>query len=219
MITRRQKEVLNFIQSHQSKLGYRPSLEQIKLHLKISSVSTAHYHVNKLKESGYLGQDNNLYLSLVNQKVHDLKDSNDVREENATSIPILGTANAGEATFFAIENLEGYIKLPKGMRIKNNEVFALRAAGDSMNEALIGGKNIEDGDYVVIDSSCRVPRNGDYVLSIIDNYANLKKYDKDKRSGEIRLVSESSNPSHKPIFISSEDDFMINGKIVAVVKK
>ncbi len=88
-----------------------------------------------------------------------------------------------------------------------------------MNKAKISGKNLNDGDFVLIDSEYRTPRNGDCVLSVIDGMANLKKFEKDTRTGDIKLVSESTNKSHKPIYISSEDDFMINGKIIAVLKK
>jgi len=97
--------------------------------------------------------------------------------------------------------------------------FALRVEGDSMNKAKIAGKNLEEGDFVVIDSEYRSPKNGDYVLSVIDGCANLKKFERDNKTGEVLLVSESTNPKHKPIYISSEDNFMINGKIVNVVKK
>ena len=88
-----------------------------------------------------------------------------------------------------------------------------------MNKARIDGKNLEDGDFVLIDSEYKSPKNGDYILSIIDNCANLKKFEEDKKTGEIRLLSESKNPTHKPIYVSSEDNFMVNGKIISVVKK
>ena len=65
-----------------------------------------------------------------------------------------------------------------------------------------------------IDSEYKNPKNGDYVLSVIDGCANLKKFERDAKSGEIRLLSESKNPKHKPIYISSQDNFIVNGKIV-----
>ena len=88
-----------------------------------------------------------------------------------------------------------------------------------MNEAKIGGRNIEEGDFVLIDSDYKKPRSGDYVLSVIDGHANLKRFKIDRKTRQIMLVPQSSNSRHKPIFVSSEDDFMINGKIIAVLKK
>ena len=88
-----------------------------------------------------------------------------------------------------------------------------------MNKAKIQGKNLEEGDFVLIDSEYSTPKSGDYVLSVIDGCANLKKFERDQKTGEVMLVSESKNPNHKPIYVSSRDDFMINGKIILVVKK
>ena len=88
-----------------------------------------------------------------------------------------------------------------------------------MNKAKIDGKNLKEGDFVLIDSEYQHPKDGDYVLSVIDGCANLKKFTRDKKTGEVALVSESTNPTHKPIHLSSEDDFMVNGKIIAVIKK
>ena len=216
MITKRQKEVLDFVEFYEVEMGYLPSLETIKGHLNISSVSTAHYHITKLKKAGYLAQDGHSVRSI--SKHQDLI-SNSCFKEQAISIPIFGMANAGEATFLATESIDGYIKIPNGMRIDKDDVFALRVVGDSMNQADVNGKKIEDGDYVLIDSNTIIPNNGDYVLAIIDDYANIKKYERNIESGEIRLLSESSNSSHKPIYVSSEDKFMVNGKIIAVIKK
>jgi SOS-response transcriptional repressor LexA len=53
----------------------------------------------------------------------------------------------------------------------------------------------------------------------MDGCANLKKFERDTKTGDVMLVSESKNSKHKPIYVSSEDDFMINGKIVNVIKK
>ena len=54
MVTKRQKEVLNFIKSHKKKKGYAPSLDEVKKHLKLLSVSTAHYHIKKLEGLGFI---------------------------------------------------------------------------------------------------------------------------------------------------------------------
>ena len=138
---------------------------------------------------------------------------------DAVRVPVLGVANAGPATLFAEENVAGYLKVSRSVLNRRDGVFALRVKGASMNRAKIGGKNLEEGDFVLIDSTYRMPRNGDYVLSVIDDCANLKKFQRDPKTGDIMLVSESKNPKYKPIYISSEDDFMVNGKIIGVVKR
>ena len=218
MLTKKQKEVLDFLNIYSKDKGYAPSLDEIRRHFKLVSVSTAHYYVQKLEEEGYLQKTSNQPRSI---SIH----SNEVlktmipKSIESFSIPVLGSANAGPATALAEENISGYLKVSRKDLNRKNGIFALRVAGDSMNKAKIGGENLEDGDFVLIDSEYKNPRNGDYILSIIDNCANLKKFEEDKKTGEIRLLSESKNPKHKPIYVSSEDDFMVNGRIILVVKK
>jgi repressor LexA len=136
------------------------------------------------------------------------------------SIPILGSANAGPATIFAEANIEGYLKISStffGGR-SNRKLFALKVSGPSMNRAEIYQKRIEEGDYVIIDSEDRSPQNGDIVLSVIDGTANIKRFHRDARNKEIALVSDSTHDL-PPIYLHEDDDFMINGKVVQVVKK
>jgi repressor LexA len=99
-------------------------------------------------------------------------------------------------------------------------LIAVRAVGESLNKANIGGENIEDGDYVVVDCK-QQPNNGDYVLSIIDGAANFKKFFKDDSKHEIRLVSESTQEI-PPIILHDSDinssGYMVNGVVVRVIK-
>ncbi len=134
------------------------------------------------------------------------------------SIPILGSANCGPATIFADENIEGYLKLSKRLVTGFKSMFAIKADGNSLNRAHIAGKSVETGDYVLIDSSRGTPHDGDYVLSIIDGLATIKKYRLDKKNNRIALLSESSQ-DYAPIFIHEDDDFRVNGTAVEVVKR
>ena len=218
MLTIKQKEVLDFLNTYLKDKGYAPSLDEIRRHFKLVSVSTAHYHVQRLKEEGYLQKTSNQPRS-ININSNEVLKTIIPKSIGSFSIPVLGSANAGSATALAEENISGYLKVSRKDLNRKNGIFALRVAGDSMNKARIDGKNLEDGDFVLIDSEYKSPKNGDYILSIIDNCANLKKFEEDKKTGEIRLLSESKNPTHKPIYVSSEDNFMVNGKIISVVKK
>lgn len=218
MITKKQKEVLDFLNKYTKEKGYAPSLDEIRSHFKLVSVSTAHYYVDRLQKEGYLKKESNSPRSISIEKDRVVKPMASKILESI-SIPVLGSANAGPATLFAEQNIEGYLKVPVSLINKKESIFALRVEGDSMNKAKIGGKNLNEGDFVLIDSEYRNPKNGEYVLSVIDGCANLKKFERNNKTGEIMLVSESKNPKHKPVYISSKDNFMINGKIVSVVKK
>ena len=87
-----------------------------------------------------------------------------------------------------------------------------------MNQAQIGTEklSIEDGDYVVVDSSNTSPRNHDYVLSVIDGMANIKKFV--QRGDQIALISESAH-SYQPILIHPDDNYLVNGVVIQVIKK
>lgn len=137
------------------------------------------------------------------------------------SVPILGSANCGEPTRLAEENLEGYLRVSPSLlpTERTGDLFALKAVGDSMNKAqLNNGVSIEDGDLVIIDKGYKIPRNGDYVVSIIDGSANIKRLILDQRNKAVHLISESST-YYPPIVVHAEDDFMINGKVIHVIKK
>ncbi|MBU1091867.1 transcriptional repressor LexA [Patescibacteria group bacterium] len=221
MLTKNQKEVLDFIKTYIKNKGYAPSLEEIKGKFKLASVSTAHYYVSKLQELGLLekkpNQPRSIGITIGEKNLIDFL--NKKEEAGSIAIPIVGSANCGDATILAEENVEGYLKVPKNKIRKQKNIFALRASGDSLNKANINGKNIKDGDFAIVDYKNRTPENGDYVLSIIDGCANLKKFEIDKKTKQQMLVSKSTNPKHKPIYLSSEDNFMVNGKIIAVIKK
>ena len=86
-----------------------------------------------------------------------------------------------------------------------------------MNKALVDGKTIEDGDYLIIDTERRTPRTGEIVLSVIDDMANVKRYIWDEKNNQVVLASDSTQ-NIPPIFIHEDDSFMINGTVIQVIK-
>ena len=148
----------------------------------------------------------------------DRASSGPILNSKLLSIPIVGTANCGPATIFANENIEGYLKISKSILRKCQNIFAIRAQGLSMNRATVNGLTIEDGDYLIVDSSQQSPSDGDIVLSVIDDMANIKKYVWDEPNNQIVLVSQSTKDI-PPIYIHEDDSFMINGKVIQVIKK
>lgn len=137
-----------------------------------------------------------------------------------SDVPIYGSANCGVASIFAEQYLQGTLKVSKGLLGSNAKaVFAVQASGESMNDYKLKGKSIEDGDYVLVDSKYK-PLLGDNnvpVLAVIDGLATIKllRYlEKDK----IGLFPQSKNKDFLPIYLTPEDDLVINGKIVDVLK-
>jgi len=110
------------------------------------------------------------------------------------------------------------LKVSPGMlpRIKK-DLYVLVADGLSMNKARVNGKIIDDGDYIIIDSSYRTPKDGDIVVAVIDGTATIKKYRRDDKNEQIVLEAESTE-KFRPIFIHEGDDFVISGKVIDVIK-
>lgn len=134
-------------------------------------------------------------------------------------IPILGSADCGPATIFADENVQGYLKVSRKLIDGRSGLFAVRAVGNSMNKASVRGQNVEEGDYIVVDSEKRAPKNKDYVLSVMDGVANVKRFVNDSRNQQIILISESTH-EFPPIVIHPEDvGFLICGTVTRVIKK
>lgn len=217
-LTKKQKDVLDYVKGYMSKNTIAPSLDEIRKHFGFVSVSTAHYHLEKLKAGGFLERAIGRARAIELQPFDfvGMSISGDMMGVEFISVPLLGSANCGPAELLAEENIAGYVSVRKSLVHKKSGIFAVRAVGKSLNRANVKGKTIEEGDIVLIDGEDRAAKNGDYVLSIIDGAANLKKFKVEK--SQVTLVSESTE-KFKPIFIMPGDNWVVNGKIIAVVKQ
>ncbi len=174
------------------------------------------HHLDQLATKGFIRIDrqNNLIEKVQSGAAHG----------KIISLPIMGSANCGEATFFADNQIEGYLQVTKGVLgdlvKKIKDLFVLRAVGASMNRANVMGESINDGDFVIVDKKIKKPQSGDYVVSIIGGVANIKKIHIDQKNSQIVLLSESSQDI-PPIFIHQDDldQFMISGVVAKVLKQ
>lgn len=167
------------------------------------------HHLNQLEQKGFI---------IINRAKKIISRADQLAESSFKSIPILGSADCGPANFFADQNVEGYLKVSDDLLKSKNNLFALRAVGQSMNRSDINGKSIEDGDYVIIEFENMEIKNKDYVVSIIDGVCNIKKLLFDKDNNQVVLMSESTK-NFPPIFINPETtNYFVNGKVVQVIK-
>ena len=139
------------------------------------------------------------------------------------AVPIMGSANCGEALELAENRVEGFLQLSLSMLPRRRGVYALKAVGTSMNLARAGvtKRGIDEGDYVLVDGDDKEVRDGDCVISIIDGAANIKMFVRDEENRQVVLVSESTE-DYPPIHIDFHDfrpDYMIGGKVIRVIKK
>lgn len=216
MLTKKQKEVFVYIRDFLRENGHAPSLEEIKMHFKLASPSTADYYVKNLVSKGYLSRYPGKSRAL--KVIKDLNELNSERPnlKSRVVVPLIGYANAGEALRVADEEVEGYIEAP--VLVGNSaKLFALRLDGDSMNEAVLNGKKLSDGSIVFVDAEQSSASSGDIVLVVINGHATVKRFGYDSKLGMVKLEPVSTNTSHKPIFLSQSDDVQVNGKVVAVL--
>src|SRR3989338_4693779 len=163
-LTKKQKQVFDFINTYISENGIAPTIEEIRKKLKLKAVSTVHEHINSLKEKWYLSKSENSARSLLLRK----------EIKSIVEIPIVGRIAAGYP-IEAIENIEDTISIVNPSIKTSEEYYALRVVGESMI-----GEGIFDGDIVVIKRQS-VAENGQTVVAIIDgNEATLKKLYREK---------------------------------------
>ncbi len=135
------------------------------------------------------------------------------------TVPVMGEADCGEATKFANGNIiDNIVISPSLVKSKYPErLYSLIARGDSMNKAKVNGENIEDGDFVLVEKiDGYMPKQNDIVVSNIGGLANIKKFHRE--TNRIVLLPDSYRGDYYPIFIDSNDEFSVEGKVVGVVK-
>jgi repressor LexA len=194
LLTKRQKEILVYIEEYLQQHDYAPSYREIADGLGLSSPATISEHIESLKEKGYLRDDLSGARSLQLTPRWD---------ERTFSVPLMGSIAAGNP-IEAIRTNET-IDIPRDMMGPN--VFALKVRGDSMID-----DGIFDGDYVIIERIDN-PKNGDIVVALVDqDNVTLKRYYKEK--DHIRL--QPANSKYNPIRVKK---VTIQGKVRGVIRK
>ena len=180
MLTKRQKQILDFINEKLSKKGIAPTLEEIARHFRLASLATVHEHLQALQKKGYLNRQPRQARAMEPKKT----------SRGLIEIPIRGTIAAGQP-IEAIEAIDETITLPKYEISTPSHHYALRVQGNSMiNEGIF------DGDIVVIREQ-KTADDGQTVVAIIDeNEATLKKLYREK--GRVRL--QPANQIMLPIY-------------------
>ncbi len=196
-MTKKQKELLDFIKVYSKKHGYSPSIPELAKHFK-RAIGTVHEHVQRLQEAGYLHKEEN--------KRRGIEISSN---EKLIKILLLGTIAAGQPiTLFDVQ--KETIAVPKSKVPSSSEIYALRVVGNSMID-----ENINDGDIVLVRQQ-ETAENGQKVVALIDNQeATLKKFYKEK--GYIRL--QPANKSMEPLIFRNGRDISIQGIVLDVIKE
>ena len=203
-ITKRQRQVYDFIAGFVQKHGYSPSFEEIGKGLKLSSLATVHKHVSNLEKKSLLKRDYNRSRSIDLLPIRARKR---VRPENGSgmTLPLVGRIAAGRP----LEALENPETISLADITRSKEVFVLQVSGTSMQD-----EHIVDGDYVLVEKT-KIASNGEIVVALVEGSdATLKRIYKE--GDRIRL--QPSNAAMQPIIVQAES-VQIQGRVIGVLRK
>jgi len=196
-LTKRQKEILDFVREHVQAHGYAPTLQEIGTRFGLSSPATVYKHVEQLVRKGYLRKAPHQGRGIQ------LVDPEPVR---TVEVPLLGQVAAGRPIEAVIE--PETVNLPPNF-IGRKPTYVLRVRGNSMIE-----EQIRDGDLVIVEDR-NTADNGETVIALLQGEeATLKKYYRDGRM--IRL--QPANPTIEPLFVD-ENDVRVQGVVIGVLRR
>jgi repressor LexA len=197
-LTKRQREILDYLNEFIQRHGYAPSLEEVGRRFGLSSLATVHKHLTNLQEKGFIKRAWNRSRSV---EVIPTRSGN-----RAVELPLLGYVAAG-VPIEAIATAET-IAVPEDL-VSRRETYVLRVRGDSMID-----EQIRDGDYVIVEDR-RTALDGEMVIALVGGSdVTLKKLYRD--NGRVRL--QPANPAMQPLLVDP-DHVQVQGVVVGIMRK
>lgn len=199
-LTKKQKQILDYIRNFDAEYGYPPTFREIMDGLHYNSVATISQHIDNLAEKGFLLKRNNEARSIQ------LVDA-DIDTQEHSTLPVKGAIAAG-APITTIDDPQETLQVPNFM-IKSDSSYVLQVKGESMVE-----DGILDGDYIVVKEN-KTPLDGDVVVAMLDGEAATLKHFY-RESGRIRL--EPANADMDPIYVDSDQAIEIQGVVTGIIR-
>lgn len=199
-LTKRQREILTYLQTYAEENGYAPSFEEIAAHFNYNSLATVHEHLSNLERKGYIRRAYNesRAIEILPSEVF----------ARAVELPMLGAVAAG-VPIEALSTPET-VAVPDGFIRKTGDHYVLRVRGNSMID-----EQIRDGDFVIVNER-KSADNGEMVIALVNRHAATVKRFYRERDGRIRL--QPANDSVAPIYVH-ENDIAIQGVVVGVIRR
>ncbi len=199
-LTRRQKQILDYLQSYIVEHGYAPSFEEIAERFTFPSLATVHEHLTNLERKGYIRRSHNESRSIELVPMPG--------QAGATDLPLLGRVAAGQP-IEAVVNPET-ISVPNDLIPRRGACYVLRVEGESMVD-----EQIADGDYVVVHGR-EAADDGEMIIALVEGTSATVKRLYREPGGWIRL--QPANDRVQPIRVH-EDNLLIQGVVVGVIRK
>ena len=209
-LTKRQKEILDFVADFISRLGYAPSIREIASAFGLSSTATVHQHLESLIAKGLLHKERGRSRSMEVAQAPSpgITAEASVLHSRVVEVPVLGIIAAGqpiESPGFL--DPDDTVAIPESY-LKAGEHFALRVRGDSMID-----EGIHDGDTLIVKKQDRA-LPGQVVVALVNGEATVKFYYPKNGTVELR----PANPRFAPIFVP-ESDVIIQGLVISLLRK
>jgi repressor LexA len=198
-LTKRQKEILDFVGEYVADHGYAPSFEEIARHFRFSSLATVHEHLENLREKGYIRKAYNASRSIEVVTAEP--------RASAAELPLLGLVAAGVPIEAVADNET--ITVPEDM-LGRGDNYVLRVAGNSMID-----EQIRDGDFIIVNAR-QTARDGEMVVALVDEDSATVKRLYRERDGRVRL--QPSNPTMPPLYYPARD-VRVQGVVVGVIRR
>ncbi|MBI2796077.1 MAG: transcriptional repressor LexA [Gemmatimonadetes bacterium] len=199
-LTKRQREILDYLNEYADAQGYAPSFEEIAEHFDYSSLATVHEHLSNLERKGYIKRSYNesRAIEILPSDVF----------AKAVELPLLGAVAAG--TPLEAQLTGETMSVPESFVSRTGNHYVLKVRGNSMIDA-----HISDGDFVVVRDK-PVADNGDMVIAMLGGGgATVKKYFRE-RDGRIRL--QPANEALQPMYVN-ENEIAVQGVVVGVMRR
>lgn len=200
-LTKRQQQILEFIQEYVQREGYPPSIREIGQWAKISSLRGVTVHLDALARKGCIERSNTPRSIKITHPTYQASSADVVR------LPLMGSIAAG-APIYAEDHVEDLIPVPSSMVRNIQDAFLLRVKGDSMT-----GEGIFPRDLVIVKPQRHANQN-DLVAVVIDEEATVKRINYTKSGGVLLMPS---NPNYEPIPVST-DKSLIVGRVIGLIR-
>ena len=197
-LTKRQKQMVDYLQQYIEEHGYAPTLAEIGQYFGLSSLATVHKHLHNLEAKGFI------------KRMHNHSRALEIENGNGNHAGLRKLALVGQvAAGIPIEAVEGRdsIAVPDEF-VRRDNTYCLLVKGESMVD-----EGIRDGDYIIVEGRDGADP-GETVVALIGDEATVKKYYPGE-NGKVRL--QPANPTMEPIYVSA-DDLRIRGVVVGLMR-
>lgn len=195
-----QRQTLEYLRGFISDKGFAPTLKDISGYIGVKSPSTAHFHLSRLEDKGYIRRGEDGSIELI--EIQELQANN-----GPCAVPLVGLIAAG-SPIEAIEDTSVMVDVPSQFMERKKEIYCLQVTGDSMIDA-----HIMDGDVIIVAKQDTAD-DGQIVVALLDdNSATLKTFRRLK-GGKVMLIPH--NPNMQPVTV---DKVEIQGRLIGLIRE